>query len=165
MNLDTTMNSSQCDFNSPIGSPVSAASNIRGKIKDIQKQLHSHNVGIEETNVELKRVRQMLDPLRLSMKRYTDNLEENMNKSLENMSESQGKENEKINGDIDQLKDENNRLKQTIFQMKQQMDTMATSIAQLQGQVFGNYDSDSDTIDKTTKKLANATTRPAGDRQ
>ena len=155
MNLDNTINSngSLSDLTSPtLGSPIgTSTSNIRGKVKDIQKQLHSHNQAIEETNVELKRVRQMLDPLRLSMKRYTDNLEESMDKQLQNLKESLGDENNRIEEELNQVKDENNRLKQTMYQMKQLMDSMANSIAQLQGQVFGNYDSDSDTVDKAAK--------------
>lgn len=155
MNIDATIKSasSMSNLHSPIGSPVGGStSNIRGKVRDIQKQLHSHHNQLEETNIELKRVRQMLDPLRLSMKRYTDSCEDKMMQQMQKMKNQQGEENQRIGEDITNLKNENNRLKQTVFQMQQQMDNMANSIAQLQGQVFGNYDSDADTIDKTNAK-------------
>lgn len=172
--MTSNSNSSQSDLNgtSSLGSPVSSSSNIRGKIKEIQKTLHSHYQQIDDSNVEIKRVRQMMDPLRLSMKRYTDNVHENINTAIQGVIDNQGKQNQRIDDNIDQVIEENNRLKQTIFQMQQQMDNMANSIAQLQGQVFGNYDSDSDAIEssqtlnnKINKKSTTPATQKSVDRQ
>ena len=132
------------DTNAPLGSPITSASNIRNKVKELQRQLHQQQNFLDETNIELKRVRQMLDPLRLSMKRYTDQLEINTNKSIQAVVDQQGIQNNQIDEDVQEIKNENAKLKLTINQMQEQMDSMAQSISQLQGQVFGNYDSDSD---------------------
>ena len=114
----------------------------------MQKQLHNAQTGIEETNIELKRVRQMMDPLRLSMKRYTDQLETNISKTMQNVVDSQGRENNRIDADVESLQDENRKLRVTIGSMQSQIDQMAASIQQLQGQVFGNYDSDEEAVQK-----------------
>eukprot|EP01083_Nonionella_stella_P046388 124202_1 len=134
------------NMQSPLGSPVSGASNIRNKVRDMQRQLHNHHATMEDTNIELKRVRQMLDPLRLSMKRYTDQLETNTNKNIKEVVEKQNKENNKMDADIQTLQNENTKLKDTIAIMQKQMENMASSISQLQGQVFGNYDSECEAL-------------------
>ena len=150
MGAERDRDSSGLISKSAMGSPITASSNIRTKVKQIQSQLHGHNNAIEDTNVELKRVRQMLDPLRLSMKRYTDQLEINTNKKIQETVDNQTKENKRIDAAADSLREEDRSLKNTLAQMQQQMDRMAQSITQLQEQVFGNYDSDSD-ADKTVK--------------
>lgn len=149
--LDTDLSSTTMTTRQAPGSPVTAASNIRTKVKEMQKQLHNAQTGIEETNIELKRVRQMLDPLRLSMKRYTDQLETNIGKTVQNVVDSQGRENNRIDADVESLQDENRKLRSTIGTMQAQMDQMAASIQQLQGQVFGNYDSDEEAVQKVSK--------------
>ena len=92
----------------------------------------------------------MLDPLRLSMKRYTDTVESNLNKSLQSINDQNGNDHNRIDTDVEQLKNENKKLKVKIHQMQNQIDSMAQSISQLQGQVFGNYDSETE-IAQTTK--------------
>jgi len=156
MNLNKT--------NQAPGSPVTAASNIRNKVKEMQKQLHMAQTGNEETNIELKRVRQMLDPLRLSMKRYTDTLEQNSNKTLQNIVDAQGRENNRIDTDTAALQEENRTLRSTMATMQHHMDQMATSIQQLQGQVFGNYDSDSDAaVDGSRKSSGRSSKKNSND--
>merc|ERR1712130_542399 len=148
--LDTT--SSTDTFSSSLGSPVTAASNIRNKVKQIQNTLHQHHNNIEETNIELKRVRQMLDPLRLSMKGYTDQLETNTDKQFKDAADAQDRENNRIDSELIALREENKSLKNTISKMQQQMDRMASSIAQIQGQVFGDYESENLESFKSSKE-------------
>lgn len=145
--MDTGLNIHQAP-----GSPVQCASTIRNKVKEMQKQLHNAQTGIEETNIEMKRVRQMLDPLRLSMKRYTDTLENNINKTLQNVVDAQGVENNRIDTDIESLQDENRQLKAIIEAMQARIESQGQSIVDLQGQVFHNYDSDEESAEKGSAK-------------
>ena len=71
------------------------------------------------------------------------------------MVDAQGRENNRIDVDVAALQEENRTLRSTIATLQHHMDQMATSIQQLQGQVFGNYDSDSDGVEsrKSIAKL------------
>lgn len=130
---------------SPLGSPVSSASsNIRKKVKDIQIQIFEQKNELECTNNELKKVHRMLDPLRISMKKYTDQTEQRITHYVDELIGGKQDQHQKTHNEISVLKKENSELMDTVTQMQATIQKMSAAIAQMQEQVFGNYDSDSE---------------------
>ena len=143
--IDTTSNMDENDGNKTTKvlkqlSPISGKSNIRAKIRELEQKLFHFKNEVEKTNTEIKKVHNMLDPLRISMKKYTDSREQEIRNTLENVTKKANEQFGDAGGELNNLKNENDNLKKTINDMKSDMARMAETIKQLQGQIFGDYE-------------------------
>lgn len=115
-------------------------SNVREKVRSIQHQVSNQQIQIDSTNVQLKKLHRSLDPLRISMKRYTDQCETRIREDVDTFIAQKQKQLEKAFEQIEVLGEQNLALEAKNLKCEQSILELSRCIEQLQTQVFANYD-------------------------
>ena len=96
--------------------------------------------------------RRMLDPLRLKAERYTDQIDNKIQKQIEKIVVVQNEKNSEFEKKIQGIADDNQRLEGMIEELHGQFVQLMKNINQMQEQFFGAESSEMSTAVKSSKQ-------------
>merc|ERR1712019_328040 len=110
---------------------------VRQQVVQLQSELNKQNITLENQSNGIKRLYRMLDPLRLSLQRYTDQSESRIIKMQEKVIADQREKNNQLLDEIAEMKSWKTNCEGIIQSLESQIKTMAQQIAHFNNELFG----------------------------
>lgn len=110
---------------------------VRQKVLTLQSELNKQNITLENQSNEIKRLHRMLDPLRLSLQRYTDQSESRIIKMQEKVITDQREKNNQLLDEIAEFKSWKTNCEGIIQSLESQIKTMTQQISHFNNELFG----------------------------
>merc|ERR1712038_252992 len=112
-----------------MGGPISPSKRgVRQKVIELQSELNKQHITLDNQNNEIKRIYRMIDPLRLSLQRYTDQSESRIIKSQEKVIADQREKNNQLLDEVAELKSWKTHCESVIQSLESQIKTMTQQI-------------------------------------
>jgi len=122
----------------PVEVLSSKRTGVRDKIVQLQSQINTQSAILENQNSEIKRLHRLLDPLRQSLQKYTDQSENRIIKMQEKIIADQREQNNQLLEEINELKTWKNSIENLIQNLEQNYSTIKNQCKYLTAEMNGS---------------------------
>ncbi|ETO25441.1 hypothetical protein RFI_11696 [Reticulomyxa filosa] len=136
---------SQGSLKNPLSSlsPVKTLKNVscvRVKIGHLEQKTYRQELALENAELNLKQINGKFEPLKMTAEKYTDKKMFELKKLLDKIIEINKKTSKKFEKELEVACNNNAKINADVSNLQGQVSYIAECVAQLQAQVFGNYE-------------------------